>query len=247
MTDVYTHNQKTWNEESLRQERWSVPVSDKEVEQAKNGDWSIILTPVKAVPKNWFPQDLKDKKVLLVAGGGGQQTPILAAAGAEVTILDASIEQINKDKMVCEKHGLNITTILGDMQNMHQLKDESFDLLINPCSNCFIPDVQSLWKECFRVLKVGGKLMSGHVNPVVFAADEELLDTKGEIHFIHSIPYQSKPDDSRHIEFGHSLEALIGGQNQVGFAIVDFYDDGWGEEVLDRFMKLNFATLAAKL
>ncbi|MEZ4818418.1 MAG: hypothetical protein R3A45_00450 [Bdellovibrionota bacterium] len=48
-------NQKTWNAESKRGERWSVPVSSQEVDRAKQGQWSIILTPQKPVPSSWFP------------------------------------------------------------------------------------------------------------------------------------------------------------------------------------------------
>ena len=60
------------------------------VQNAKEGNWSILLTPTKPVPKEWFPENLKDKKILCLASGGGQQSPILAATGAEVTVFDNS-------------------------------------------------------------------------------------------------------------------------------------------------------------
>ena len=80
--DHFKHNSKTWDKESSESGRWSRPVSSIEIEAAKNGSWSIVLTPVKAVPRSWFPENMINVKVLLVAGGGGQQTPIIAATEA---------------------------------------------------------------------------------------------------------------------------------------------------------------------
>ena len=246
MDESYKHNQETWNKESAESGRWSIPVSKEEIDKARSGEWSIILTPTRGVPRNWFPDNLKGLNVLLVAGGGGQQGPIIAATGANVTVLDASSEQLKKDRETCERNNLPITTLIGDMQNMHQLKDESFDLIINPCSNCFIPDIDALWKECYRVLRPGGSLMSGHLNPTFFAADPDKIDKTGEIVFVNKIPFKDISSESNHWEYGHSLESLIGGQLKQGFLMKDFYEDEWSEENYDRFMKLNFATLSVK-
>jgi len=40
------------------------------------------------------------KNVLRLASGGGQQGPILAAAGADVTVLDFSKSQLEQDALV---------------------------------------------------------------------------------------------------------------------------------------------------
>jgi len=61
----------------------------KQFTSALNGNWSVLLTPTKPVPREWFPE-LKDCKVLGLASGGGQQMPIFAAAGADCTVLDYS-------------------------------------------------------------------------------------------------------------------------------------------------------------
>ncbi len=76
-------------------------MSPAEIEAAKAGHWQVILTPTKAVPKDWFG-DLRNKEVLGLASGGGQQVPIFAAAGANVTSFDNSAEQLNKDLWVAQ-------------------------------------------------------------------------------------------------------------------------------------------------
>lgn len=65
-------NSKIWDERSENNDTWSVPVTKEMIQNAKEGNWSIVLTPTKPVPKEWFPENLKDKKILCLASGGGQ-------------------------------------------------------------------------------------------------------------------------------------------------------------------------------
>ena len=99
-------NSKIWDERSENNDTWSVPVTKEMIQNAKEGNWSIVLTPTKPVPKEWFPENLKDKKILCLASGGGQQGPILAATGAEVTVFDNSTKQLEKDNFVALRDNL---------------------------------------------------------------------------------------------------------------------------------------------
>ncbi|HEY5585483.1 MAG TPA: class I SAM-dependent methyltransferase [Ruminiclostridium sp.] len=158
--DILNHNREAWNEQVAKGNIWTRPVDSQQIEAAKNGRWSILLTPKKPVPLEWFAE-LNDKKVLCLASGGGQQGPILAATGAKVTVFDNSPTQLEQDRMVSEREGLAITLEQGDMRDLSRFKDECFDLIFHPVSNCFIDDVNIVWKECYRVLKKGGVLLAG--------------------------------------------------------------------------------------
>ena len=59
---------------------WGMPISHEVYERAVKGDWDMVLTPTKPVPKSWFPQ-LSGSRILGLASGGGQQMPIFAACG----------------------------------------------------------------------------------------------------------------------------------------------------------------------
>src|SRR5580658_7124734 len=98
--------------------------------------------------------------MLCLASGGGQQGPILAAAGANVTVFDNSPAQLAQDRLVAEREGLVIETVQGDMANLCVFKDARFDLIIHPVSNVFVPDVKPVWREAYRILKPGGALLS---------------------------------------------------------------------------------------
>ena len=40
-----------WIEEGWE---WGIPISHEEYEKAQEGDWGVLLTPTKPVPKEWF-------------------------------------------------------------------------------------------------------------------------------------------------------------------------------------------------
>lgn len=59
--DYIELNQKVWDKNAEDNHIWSLPVSPDDIRRAKNGDWHIVLTPIKAVPRTWFPKDLQKK------------------------------------------------------------------------------------------------------------------------------------------------------------------------------------------
>ena len=59
----------------------------------------------KKVPKEWF-EKANGKKILGLACGGGQQGPVFAIKGYDVTIMDFSKSQLQRDDMVAKREGL---------------------------------------------------------------------------------------------------------------------------------------------
>lgn len=198
---------------------------------------------------------MKGVDVLGLACGGGQQGPVFAAAGANVTILDASRKQLERESFVAGREGLQIRTVLGDMADLRALPDSSFDLVFHPVSNCFAPDVLPVWREAFRVLRKGGRLLAGFNNPDVYIFDGP-AQWKGDFHVKYPLPFDARrlsPEDMKHefgdgnpIEFSHSLSELIGGQIAAGFVINGFYTDNGDSSPLGKFMPLYIATRAVK-
>lgn len=84
---IREYNRIAWDNQVERNNRWTTPVSSKIINAARQGDWQVLLTETKSVPRDWFPE-LKELDLLCLASGGGQQAPIFAAAGANVTVLD---------------------------------------------------------------------------------------------------------------------------------------------------------------
>jgi SAM-dependent methyltransferase len=249
--DIVKYNRAAWDNYVDKKDRWTIPVSDLEIANAKKGIWNILLTPAKQVPHHWFPA-LKELSILGLACGGGQQGPILAALGADVTIFDNSEKQLQQDKMLSDRFNLGIKTVQGDMKDLSVFKDHSFDLIFNPCSILFVENVLPVWKECFRVLKPGGILMTGLIHPVSFQLDEESLQLlyKQPYSDLLSLPAEKLEELKRNNEaltFGHSLADQIGGQLDAGFVLTNMYEDIWGDEnKVDEFFPAFIATRAIK-
>ena len=253
---VRDFNREAWDREVERGNEWIVPVGPDVIEAARQGRWETLLTETKPVPKDWFP-DLQGADVLCLASGGGQQAPVLAAAGANVTVLDNSPGQLAQDRLVAEREGLDLRTVEGDMADLSLFADGSFDLVFHPVSNLFAPEVRPVWVEAFRVLRRGGYLLAGFLNPAVYIFDLELVDSSGELRVRYELPYadatsKSEEDVARQIErgepleFSHTLEDQIGGQIEAGFAIVGFYEDRHRDDPIAALMPTYIATRAIK-
>lgn len=252
------HNRSAWNRESRDNGVWSRPVSAAEIAAARAGDWQVILTPKLPVPRPWFGE-LRGAKVLCLASGGGQQAPILAAAGAQVTSFDLSDEQLAKDRQVAEREGLAVRCLQGDMADLSPFADGAFDLVFHPASNVFVPELAPVWAGCQRVLRRGGRLLSGFMNPDVFLFDHDEAGRSGEHVVRYRLPYsdlhslppaalQAKLARNEPLEFGHSLDTQIGGQLAAGFVLTGFYEDRWFDDSwpLARHCAIAFATRADK-
>ena len=258
--DIKEYNRLAWDKRAISQKcDWTLPVSSREIANAKNGKLEIFLTPVKTIPSSWFPP-LKGCKILCLASGGGQQGPLLAAAGAEVTVLDNSPQQLDTDNMVAKREGLSLKTIVGDMCNLSVFPNESFDLIIHPVSNLFVSNINLVWQEAYRVLKPGGLLLSGFNNPVIYLFDSIEM-AKNRLTVSHKIPYSPFNEDAKKetelyikygeaLEFGHTLEEQIGGQIAAGFVITGFYEDNnrpTDKSLLDDYLPIYMATKAVKV
>ncbi len=254
--DIRAYNREAWNREVAQGNSWTVPVSAEQTAAARQGSWSVVLTPTKPVPSEWFPP-LPGCRTLCLACGGGQQGPILAAAGACVTVFDNSPAQLAQDRMVAERDGLEIHTVEGDMADLSAFDNACFELIFHPVSNIFTPHLRPIWQESFRVLAPGSVLLAGLSNPLSYIFDYELMEQQQRLEVRHSIPYSdigSLPPDALQryldsgvpLEYGHSLEDQIGGQLRAGFHLTGFYEDIDPDSILNRFISTYIATRAIK-
>ena len=247
-------NRQAWNQrvkEGINP--YTQPVTSAQVATAKRGEWQIFLTGGRPIPSAWL--EVAERDVLCLASGGGQQGPLLAAAGARVTVFDLSDEQLAQDRLVAERDGLELQTVQGSMTDLSAFADASFDTIIHPISNCFVPDVNPVWREAYRVLRPGGHLLAGMVNPVLYALDDESEDDRLVVR--HKIPYsdlenlnpdeqQGRFSEGRALEFGHTLDDLIGGQLAAGFTLTGFYEDRFPGKPVDDYLAVLLVTRALK-
>ena len=239
--DINAETIDRWIEEGWE---WGKAIDHQTFLDAKEGKWELLLTPVKAVPRHWIG-DVRGKRILGLASGGGQQMPILTALGGQCTVLDYSEKQLESEKMVAEREGYQIRIIRADMTKRLPFDDEEFDLIYHPVSNCYVREVKPIWKECFRVLKKGGWLISGtdHYINYIVDPDEKMI--------VNELPFdpvankkqrkQLEKEDAG-MQFSHSLEEQINGQLEAGFILRELYEDTNGE---GRLHELHIPTYLA--
>lgn len=257
MNDLCAYNRAAWDAYVGKGNEWTVPVSSEVIAAARRGEWSLGLIENWPTPRDWFPADLQGSDVLCLASGGGQQGPVLAAAGARVTVFDNSPRQLAQDRLIAEREELAIRTVEGDMRDLSAFDDESFDLIFHPIANCYVPKVLPVWQECYRVLRSGGSLLAGWSNPCAYVLDFFKIDDEGVLEVRHKLPYADVTDltpaelerlhaEGTAYEWSHSFDEQIGGQLAAGFVLVGFKEGRDTRHLEAQYMPTQFATRAIK-
>lgn len=256
MKDQYLiNNKKVWEAWAKEDFPWCQPISHDDYKKAIAGEWNLRLTPVRYVPKEWFPE-IEGKNVLGLASGGGQQMPVFVAHGANVTLLDFCEHQIELEREIASRESYEIKLYQRDMTEAFPFKDGEFDLIFMPLSAQFVRDINHVWKECHRVLKPNGLLMAGFVNPMEWLFDDEDDEKQYFENPIapcikHRLPYDPIADGTANnnvmTQFSHSLESLLGWMMRAGMVITDLYEDTHHGGLLREYAQFSFAVKAQKI
>ena len=251
--DVAKTNAEAWDNWSADGMGYTVPIKHEAFMHAKNAELNVILTPGMTIPLDWFPE-LGGLKVLGLASGGGQQMPVFTAKGAICTVFDNSSAQLAAEKMVAKREHYEIDTVRGDMSKPLPFSDESFSMVFNPVSTCYIRYVEPLWKECYRVLKPGGVLMTGFSVPITWAFNVTDKPVE-EIRVVNKLPYDpvalAEAGGELQLEYGslqfsHSLETQLNGQIKAGFCLTHIVEDTDSWSPVGQYIPLYMLTRSIK-
>jgi SAM-dependent methyltransferase len=192
-------------------------------------------------PRGWLPWDEIDT-VLCLASAGGQQAIAFATLGRSVTLADLSPGQLAVDTWMAEELDLDVEILRADMLALERLHGRGFDLVDQPISACYVPDVERLYREVARTLRVGGYYLVEHLNSTQVQLDEELPWDGTAYRIVRPVqapepvrlPWWLTDRDGHDISvpldhFTHSLDHLLGGLTRAGFEILQFSERTLGD------------------
>ena len=217
MTTPQDHNRRAWDARVRKRQRFTEP--------ARN---EALNDPLQVVDGcGWLGGDIRGKRVLCLASGGGRQSALYASAGARVTVVDISGEMLALDREVATDRKLDIRAVEASMDDLSVLAAGAFDIVSQPVSTCYVPNIARVFREVARVLAAGGLYISQHKQPGSLQAD--IVPGPRGYELIEPY-YRNGPlppvSGSRHreegtLEYLHRLEEILGGMCRAGFVIED--------------------------
>jgi len=187
------------------------------------------------VYRNDFIRDVAGKRVLCLGSGGGQDSVAFGLLGALVTVLDLSDVQLTRDSEGAAHHGLQVQTVQGDMRDLSTFGDDTFDIVWQPYSLNYCPEVEPVFREVARVLRAEGLYHLTFANPCSQAIDDDWSGTSYPLRGLyldgedisHYYPTREVTQADGTIitvpsphEFRHTFSTVMNTMTQCGFVFL---------------------------
>jgi SAM-dependent methyltransferase len=236
MDEIAKYNRDRWRALASANALYTRPTPDLDENKARE-----LLDPDGALG------DLSGKRVLCLASGGGRQSAAFGILGAEVTLVDLSEEQLERDRQMARHYYLEMTLLQGDMRDLSMLSPQAFDIVYHPYSLNFVPDAEEVFRQVRRVIKQGGLYDLMCANP--FAIGVQSRDWNGAGYTVKAYYVQGQDiqcedevwvyDRNSHgpippsVEYRQTLSKLVNGLVLNGFVIFRIQETAAGEVSFD--------------
>ena len=228
MDDIIKTNRERWNALANAGVEWSRPYLNYTRAEAKGNIFRYGIL-----------KDVSGKQVLCLASGGGQDSVAFGLLGANVTVLDLSDVQLERDRQAAAHHGLQTKTVQGDMRDLSVFPENQFDIVWQVYSINFVPAAEPVFQGVRRALKPGGIYFLQFANPFAIGVEEQW---DGKAYPLNSLYWDGEdmserfphwdveqPDgtmvkrDSPH-EFRHTLSTILNSMTGNGFLLLGLWE-----------------------
>ena len=215
--DYRNANQQAWNQLADSDSLFARVATDEECRK-----------PMQSLDgRGWLPESVAGLNVLCLASGGGWQSILYAAAGANVTVVDLSESMLRLDTREAKRRRFRVQTVHTSMDDLSMFADESFDIVHQPVSSCYVPDLKPVYAGIARVLRSHGLYISQHKQPVSLQISHrsERQQFVIGVEYYHEGPLPQQQDtayrESGATEYQHRLDQIVGDLCLAGFVIED--------------------------
>lgn len=117
--------------------------------------------------------DLRGKRVLELGCGGAQCLVAFAKAGAIAIGVDFSSEQLAFGRRLCEREEVRVDLRHGDLADLAFLRADSIDVAFSAYAFGYVQDLDRVFRQVHRVLKVGAPLVFSLPHPAYNMIDDD--------------------------------------------------------------------------
>jgi len=109
--------------------------------------------------------DLRGKRVLELGCGGAQCSIAFAKQGATAIGVDFSAQQLAFARRLCEREDVRVELRHGDLADLAFLRADSIDLVFSSYAFGYVDDLNRVFRQVHRVLKIGAPLVFSLPHP----------------------------------------------------------------------------------
>lgn len=186
--------------------------------------------------------DKPNLSVLDIGTGPGFFPIVLGELGHNVTAIDCTENMLEKAKKLAQAEGITANFLKMDSHTL-TFEDNTFNLLINRNVTWTLYDPEKAYKEWYRVLKPGGKLLIFDANWLLGYYSEDIKKQNEENEKLFHEKYGSPWETGGHGDESHILSLPMGKADRpewdkqylekIGFQVTyekNVIDELWGED-----------------
>lgn len=164
--------------------------------------------------------ELRGKRVLELGCGGAQCSIAFAKQGATAIGIDYSGEQLAFAKRLCEREEVRVELRQGDLADLAFLRADSIDLVFSAYAFNFVEDLNRVFRQVHRVLKVGAPLVFSLPHPayqmIDGGAEQPLLVRRS--YFDHS-PIDFEWNGLQFTDYQHTISDIYMGLVRASYRV----------------------------
>ncbi len=165
--------------------------------------------------------DLKGKRVLELGCGGAQCSIAFAQQGAIAIGVDFSTEQLAFARRLCDRENVKVELHEGDLADLAFVRAESIDLVFSAYAFGYVEDLNRVFRQVHRVLRVGAPLVFSLPHPAYDMIDD---DDPDEPLLVRRSYFERSPIDYEHngvafTDYHHTIADLFTALTRASYRV----------------------------
>jgi ubiquinone/menaquinone biosynthesis C-methylase UbiE len=165
--------------------------------------------------------DLKGKRVLELGCGGAQSAISFVKQGATAIGVDFSAEQLAFARRLCEREEVRVELRHGDLADLAFLRADSIDLVFSAYTFGYVEDLNRVFRQVHRVLKVGAPLVFSLPHPAYDMIDDDDTDHPLLIRrsYFDKTPIEYQVSGISFTDYHHTLSEIYMGLTRASYRV----------------------------